>query len=84
MSGSTTPPDGYSLEALAALRAALAKGVRRVKYSSAPGVSQEVEYASLSDLRAAIAELETALGVKPPIPRFGVVTPVRPFGRGER
>jgi hypothetical protein len=44
-----------------ALKAAIAKGVRRIKFSTAPGVTQEIEYASLNDILAALAFVEREL-----------------------
>lgn len=44
-----------------ALRAAIAKGVRRVKFSTSPGVMQEIEYASMADMIVALAIIDREL-----------------------
>lgn len=51
----------YTLEQMNSLQNAIAKGVRRVRYSVGPGQVNEVEYASLSEMRALLSEMQKQL-----------------------
>lgn len=64
---------------LAALREAIASGSRRVVFRTAVGGHNEVEYRSLSEMRAIVADLEAQIaGVKPA--RFVYLRPVAGAG----
>lgn len=50
----------YTQADLDALKAAIASGARRVKFGSGPD-SREVEYRSLAEMRAIVADIEAEL-----------------------
>lgn len=58
----------YTQEQMQALAAAIARGARRVSYTS-NGVSQTVEYHSLAEMQALLAEMRRQLEPRPK-PRF--------------
>lgn len=71
----------YTHDQYAALCEALAKGVRRIRYSTGPGQMDEVEYASLDAMRSLKAEMELELGIATKTaarPRTVTLRPVRP------
>jgi hypothetical protein len=59
----------YTQEQLDALRAALASGLRRVRFEN-----REVEYRSIDEIKAAIAAAEAELSEKPVMRQIRVVT----------
>lgn len=54
----------YSQDDIDALKAAIATGARRVKFGSGPD-SREVEYRSLDEMRATLADLTAEVSTAP-------------------
>lgn len=57
----------YTQDDIDALKAAIASGARRVKFGSGPD-SREVEYRSLADMRATLADMLAEMSPARPSP----------------
>ncbi len=63
------PAPAFTVEQRDALRAALAKGVRRIEFASGPGMVQKIEYASLSEMMAVLQMMDAVLDPAAGVPQ---------------